>query len=282
MILEEALPNRSLKKWLIIVTLTLLLHFLFFSIPWDDFLSSSSLPPSMPISQIDPNQLKEIKKKWKQKFVLQNPKKESTRPKNAKFLSKTNQTVEKETRAKYGDVIPKEGNSNMDEEIPQLKSLGVPIDLSPSPNTTSTQKRKTPSKQTGGTRSAEQWLIDKDLALGSENLLNTERSQYYSFYSRMSQVIGPTWKSEVSRLRGNIKVPPGTYQVIARVVFDDEGKFLDLDILQSSGIPAFDQTIYRTFQRAKQFPNPPKDLVDESGRVSTDWSFTIQADGYQF
>lgn len=280
------------EPWILWLGAALALHLLlFWVIP--HLPAPQSASPRVEVTQIDPSQLDSLKRQWREKALLLSkdsdaPKDNAPPPQNARYSSDRNRTVERETRAAETDVLPRPGRPGApgDSEtpaersesrpLPPLSQLGVAL-----PGTQADQAREArkkpesrggPSGQTG----ADQAIPDRNLPLGGENLLNTEESRFHSYYSRLYEAVAPIWKSYVQEVPQRQALRKGDYITSAEVFFDREGNLAEVVIIESSGVPEFDQAVRASWSRIKRAPNPPKDLLGPRGRVRTGWTFTVQ------
>jgi hypothetical protein len=286
-------PERRWGLWVLVLLLTLLIHFLFFltHVDW----GTPKAPPRVDVTQVDPQKLEEIRKRWREqeKSLLMNknqPRAEQA-PDNARYMSDRNIHVEKEQRAKEHVIQPKPGANTQTHEtakhpaqpqaqahgIPKLGNLGVPFRL----NEQSKQqaRREQSSPQSMSAPGGEQYIEDKNLPVGSENLLNAEESVYYSFYARLYDAIGPIWASRLRELAGSTRVNPGDYTTAVDVVLDREGNLVEVRLLSSSRVREFDEAVNTSWAKIGKFPNPPSGLIKEDGHVHTGWNFTVQVGG---
>jgi TonB family protein len=313
-LLQSSLRERW-PAWLLLLLLALFLHAIFFTslahIDW----SLPKTPPRVEVTQVDPHKLDAIRKEWKRRDMQEKgllldrdknaPKQEA--PDNARYMSDRNIRVQKEQRARDTTVVPKPGSpsraeksngqsaSHPQEEIhkqppvphsqvlPKIGNLGVPM-FAPHPNTAQKDQEKadglsqdskdrTPrSNEPGGN----QYMDDKRVPEGSENMLNAEESVYYSFFARLYETIGPIWSSKLREIAYNVHVLPGDYTTAVDLVLDPEGNLIEVRVLQSSGIKEFDQIVDSSWRRIGKFPNPPKGLIKEDGYVHSGWNFTVQ------
>jgi TonB family protein len=271
------LPPRK-RVTILFFTLALLIHLLLFSIPlhW----TSPSLPPKVEVQEIDPRKLEQIRQKWREKSLLldKNPSrpKEKEAPPNAQYFSDRNTRVEKEQQARQTTVIPKSGkkssqntktSSRTRRRLPDLGKLGIPFRLD---SHLHLEEQHPLSSQAG-----DQALLDKRLPEGSENLLNTQESIYYSFYARIYETIGPIWYSRIQSTPLRTHVVGGEYTTVIELILDQNGYLLEIRRLQSSGVPEFDRSVEEAWQKVSRFPNPPKGLLDGEKKVHTVWSFRV-------
>jgi TonB family protein len=266
-------------------------------------------PKRIEVQTVDPSQLDAIRRQWKGKSLLIQPNKDQPTSKEAspdsKYMSDRNIRTDREQRARDTTVTPKLGRPDGAENaqpkreaqkprsqpksqarsFPKLGNLGIPIPLTSQPqkprdeldNKKSHAKNSQPTPQGG-----QQYIGDKSLPEGSENILNTQESVYYSFYARLYEAIGPIWKSRLREV-GNHRLSPGEYTTQVEVIFDQEGNLAEIRQLRSSGIAEFDDAVEKSWRKIQRFPNPPSGLLDRERRVHTGWTFTVNVgDGYQF
>ena len=282
---DESSRPKDAIKWIVISLFTLLGHLGVLSVKTSLFLHTQPAP--VEVQQIDPAKLQAIKDQWKQKALLLSKDKSPVdpniqAPKNARYESDRNRTVEKEQRARQTNVIPNQGGAKREPNpLPKISELGNLNHLSshPKPEPRAQQNAGNPG-DTG-----DQALLDRDLPVGAENLLNTQESIYYSFYARIYESIGPLWQSKIRSLAGNVRVPIGDYTTQVQVALDADGNFIGTRVLRSSGVDSFDRSVDDSWRKVPRFPNPPRDLLDSNGLLQMVWTFTVQVDknsGFQY
>ncbi len=124
--------------------------------------------------------------------------------------------------------------------------------------------------------------LPTDLAVGSFTALNTDQYQFYSFYSRIEELIRFRWETKVRdaldifdrrRLLGRIGDKNWTTQAV--FLLDRHGKLQKILVMKESGITSFDQAAISSFQEVMLFPNPPKEMVEGDGFIRLKYSFTV-------
>jgi hypothetical protein len=289
----------SRKPWVIALLLALLWHvaWLLPHIPW----TSLSAPPRVEIHTIDPAKLDAIRRSWDKKQLLLDRDKshasEKEPPKDARYFSDKNRTVEKEQRAKDFVTVPKAGRNvpepseaakqaksrpakpkTPERHLPSLGNLGVPLPP-PKPQAPETAGdsagQASKSVETPG---GQQFVKDPNVPEGSENLLNSQESVYYSFYARLYDAIAPIWQSRLRELPPH-KILQGDYTTVVDVVFDRDGGLIGVERNQASGVEEFDRIVDEAWKQVGRFPNPPTGLLDSSGQVHTGWAFTVRIRG---
>lgn len=298
------------KKWVWAIALgvAVLWHFALLMPPWHEIFLTDSLfktPPPVELNTVSPRQLEAVKRRWKKKQLLLNtdktpaPDKDKKNP-DARYQSDRTRFVEKEQRARQTQVIPTPGGAydspaqplkkksvaepSSSKRVTSLKKLGVPF---PTVAQNSPQKDYFDRKYTDQEnqpfsqpmkRGGDQALADKSLPEGDRNILNTEQSVYYTFYSRLYQAIGPLWQSRIREVPYYRKIPKGEYATRANAIMDSQGRIIQVEITRPSGVPEFDQAVIDSWKKIGRFPNPPTGLRDERGWVVTSWSFLVTVD----
>lgn len=296
---------QKLMRKAILLLLALLFHvFIFWLVRFLPLsVAPTAMPPKVEVQSIDPRKLDAIRNHWKQveKGLILNKDpskiKSAEKPKDAHYISDRNRIVEKETRARDTDVIPKPGTqappspetreskprekprTPQKNKVKNLSALGVPYHLDQNnqkPASDEDDQNATQASPAHSQRGADQAIHDRRLPVGNENLLNTEESVYYAFYSRLYEAIGPIWQSRIREVPYMRRVQLGEYTTNVDVVFDREGNLIEIRYLKSSGIREFDQAVETSWRKISRFPNPPKGLLNELGHVHTGWNFTVQ------
>ena len=62
------------------------------------------------------------------------------------------------------------------------------------------------------------------------------------------------------------------------IVLNRFGELMKIRVKNSSGFRELDEAGMDAFKEASPFPNPPKDLINESGEVKIHWDFVLEAD----
>ncbi len=278
--------RRAWRRFGLALIVALLIHLLFISQKFFVWVQPRRMP--VDLSPVSPQQLDKIREEWKRKeksFLLNKDKSPPTAapaPKDARYESDRNRTVEKEQRARQTQVIPQNSQSAAEKQSEKaaqkarspigLSQLGVPFHLQRKPTPAQVAREKQ-SAQIGG----DQAIRDQSLPTGGENLLNTVESQYYSFYARLYEAIGPVWQSRINDISfQNRNLAPGDYVTAVEVVLDRAGNLIAVNHLRDSGVPEFDQAVDSAWRRIGRFPNPPRALLGKDGFVRTGWSFAVQ------
>jgi hypothetical protein len=278
------------------VLLALLFHALVIGIHVPSFfLKKLQSPPRVEVKTVDVAQIEALKKKWREKnqqLLLSKsdpslPRENLEAPKDARYFSDRNIRVEKEQRAKNTAPLPQTGAAPNEVQTkaaspsaqdltqkPNLSKLGVPM---PAPmNSPRTKQSRIPMPSPPKTPGGDQAIAEKDLPLGSQNLLNAQESVYYSFYSRIYEALSPAWHRRINQLNTQGRIPPGDYTTQLDVVFDKNGALKQVRALTTSHVDEFDQAAIASWNQLGPFPNPPRALLNEAEEVHTGWTFTVQ------
>jgi hypothetical protein len=241
-----AIPHPSRRKLAAATVIALLLHYLLLEYSQRLWLTGST-PPPVTIHEVDANKLEQVRQQWRARELLLSKDREtppSVKPRDARYISDRNRVVPEERRARQTAPMPQKAQnpSAAHRPLPNLAQLGVRLPR--------------PAATAGAAQIAQdQALHDRNLKEGDENLLNTVESVYYSYYARLYQAIAPLWNSRIRQAAVMTRgIPNGEYISRADVVFDSEGNLKAVRLLQSSGIPAFDEAIPYAWQRIERFP----------------------------
>lgn len=286
--------RRSLLRWFILAAVALALHglALYLSPQW----MRPAPPAPIEVTSVDPKKLAALKNRWKERgfLVAKDPSKPKTsqpEPKNARYESDRNQSVEKEMRGKNSNVVPNTSGSpdgkaakesSKSKETARLKKIplsslsnfqGLPM---PGPGPQNQTEPELKRGRAGPT--ADQNINEPNLPEGAEAMLNTVESVYYTFYSRIYDQIGPLWQSYVRDVISRKRFPAGGYLTQVDVVFDSDGNYLESHILNSCGIAEFDHAVVAAWAKIPRFPNPPRSLIQPDGKIHMGWSFHVMLD----
>jgi len=305
---EKQILLSQLRRHLLAVGLglSILIHFLFIaaSLTLPQFQTKKNAPVSIEI--LAPQNLKNKDRSPRQQIVreAQTPEKlkidESTDP--LKFLSHQTQRVQKQTRAAQSGLTQnrsadqkeqtnptktnqdknqakKEINNDKGELIyPQKKSKKILEAFAP-------QYKKTPSvsadrKLDRGVSTIGE-ALPREVEVGSFTALNTDRYLYYSFFSRIEELIRFNWEHMIrqhidttppDRFKTNVS---GVWNTQLEIWLKPNGEFHSAHLLKESGFRGFDQAAVQSFAQARLFPNPPKEMVEEDGLIHLKYYFQV-------
>lgn len=275
---ETPSPSQGSRWWFwgVLFLLTLLWHLFLLVLPWQKLISHGFFtPPPVEIAPVDPSRLNQIRKQWKEQKLLLSQGEQNvseTAPEDARYFSDKNRKVKKEQKARRTSVLPNVPSQTAPQSgakvRPSLRHLGVTY---PAPGGEITPRK---AQDPGVFR--DEALNDPSLEEGDQNLLNTHESLYYSFFSRMKESIGPQWNMYVNEASLPLKLNPGDYVTEVDIVLDRTGRVVEIHYIRESGYHSLDQAVERTLKAIPQFPNPPAELIDETGKVHTQWTFTLE------
>lgn len=273
------------------LTLSLFLHFsAFFSLAIFSNFSFTPQTETVEIEFVDPAKLKEDNKQ----IVQQEQQINDEVPEDAKFLSKHNQRVKKQTRAentgefkntaKPGQRVagqqdqpqkqkPKTKN-NTPGKIKKLSDLIPQYSLTP-------DGRKDLARHVGDPSKTDDYL--KDVDKGLQTMLSTREFLYYSYYNRIKSKIRQYWEPNV---RESVKIIYRKGRSIASskdrvtqvlITLNSHGDLQRIEVITQSGIKPIDDAAVKAFKQAAPFPNPPKGMVEQDGKIRIRWDFILEA-----
>lgn len=125
-------------------------------------------------------------------------------------------------------------------------------------------------------------ILDRDIPLGEITALNTDQYIYYSFYSRIDDLVYERWQSKVHGLQHLLPLeilkstPRRGWLTKAEFLISPEGHLIKAIVLKPSGIEELDWAALSAFKEAKIFPNPPQGMIQEDGLVHIHMGFTVR------
>ena len=274
------------SQWLLYFVLALGVQFLLlWLLTWT---GSHSAPQSFSVTSMDAASLADLKRRWSQANLppIFSAGPASTETDEAptgkeRYSSDRAHRVEREQRAARHATLPQRSRSQTEAlEHPQSKPrslapLGIPL---PAPQEARRELRANASED-------RDQAISDDLPVGSENLLNTTESLYYSFFERASEKLVPFWTQSIRAIPKPQWPSFGAYTTEALITMDEEGAIEKVTLLKESGIKAYDQSVLTAIRRSLQFQNPPRGLRQADGQYQFAFRFTVRIEdtqGFEF
>lgn len=124
-------------------------------------------------------------------------------------------------------------------------------------------------------------ILPDDIEIGQFTVLNADQFTYYSFFSRIEDLIRFRWESSVRSsaqrysqflFKGQRK---DQWRTQVRVILNKKGEVESIQVIKGSGLEDFDLAAAFAFRDAKVFPNPPAELVGRDGRIVLDYGFAV-------
>lgn len=274
------------------LVISLVMHLsAFFGLAIFSNVSFSPKKENVEIEFINPNEL--LNKKNNQ-IVQQEHQINDEVPEDSKFLSKHNQRVKKQTRAdktgefkntaKPGERVagqqqqPKKPTPpKKKSEVGKIKKLS---DLVPNYSLTP-DGRKDLARHVGDPSQTDDYL--KDVDKGLQTMLSTREFLYYSYYNRIKSKIRQYWEPNV---RESVKIIYRKGRSIASskdrvtqvlITLNANGDLQRIEVITQSGIKPIDDAAVKAFKQAAPFPNPPKGMVENDGKIRIRWDFILEA-----
>ena len=113
----------------------------------------------------------------------------------------------------------------------------------------------------------------------AETILNANRYKFADFFYRVRERVRQHWRpASVYRSRdpsGRVYGVKDRYTVL-KVTLDDDGNLRGVRTSRQSGLGFMDDEATQAFRRAGPFPNPPKGLLDDAGKVTFQFGFFFE------
>ncbi len=122
--------------------------------------------------------------------------------------------------------------------------------------------------------------LGDDIEEGEENILNSKRYKYASFFNRVRNAVAEHWHPEVLHASRD---PDGriygtkTRRTRLLIVLNPDGSLHDIRLDDSSDVPYLDEEAIRAVRAAQPFSNPPPGLVDpKTGLIEFGFAFIFE------
>ena len=123
--------------------------------------------------------------------------------------------------------------------------------------------------------------LPPDIQFGDFTALNTDRHLYYSFYSRIEEMIRGRWVNYARAVvygieNGSEKLSGrASFTTQLEVILDKEGVFSRAILHSSSGSKGLDSAPVQAFRDAQAFPHPPAEMVKADGTIHIYYAFSV-------
>jgi TonB family protein len=218
-------------------------------------------------------------------------------PEDAKYMSRHNQKVIRETVAKnHGDFVNSTGSGKnttasaaatpKSESKPKMKPTKtdgtMPALAAFRPSFNPSQFMKKAEEGSGSEASKTNDHI-KDKTPSMETILSTREFVYYTYYQRIRTQIRQYWEPSI---RGKVKKIFASGRSIASekdhvtrviIILDKNGSLMNVQVVGESGVRDLDDAAIEAFRAAEPFPNPPKGIIEGDGRIRINWDFILEA-----
>lgn len=213
----------------------------------------------------------------------------------AKFLSKDNNTVDRQTRAKHVASFKKAGlgtsaatqeskqQSSASKKIKSKKKLSfsdlaIGNDLHKKNFRPNVKGMRNGDRSSTGLGSTNDFI--QDIPLGDFTKLNTQEYEFYGFYHRIRQKLEQFWgrniqeQAEQMFKSGRSLASDKNLLTSLSITLNSKGEIIAVSVNATSGIKELDQAAIKSFNEAGPFPNPPKKML-RNGVAKIEWGFVV-------
>lgn len=211
-------------------------------------------------------------------------------------LSKNNQDVKQETRAKKNGVFQNKRNTKAGQQqvsaqqkvqspLKNQKILKALNQFKPKLFDDNFSEEKLAPKPRAALSGAEVSQNDdylKDVVMGAETLLKTREFVYYSYYNRIKRKLRQHWEPRIKEkivkiLRKGRRIASVNDKITRLVItLDQGGELVRIQVRNASGYNDLDDAAIEAFRAAAPFPNPPSGIVNGTGQVEINWDFVLE------
>ncbi len=214
-------------------------------------------------------------------------------PEETRFLSRHNQVVKKQTRARETGAFTntaenaqavagslsgqKEKSKTVDQthgDLPRLADLKPQFSQTPQAFNDSVKNPGKPSQ-------TDDYI--KDVNIGIQTLLSAREFVYYSYYQRIKEQLRQHWeptvreKVKIMVRKGRALASSNDRMTQVMIILNSNGDLERVDVLGQSGVQDLDDAAVEAFRKSAPFPHPPKGIVESDGRIRIRWDFILEA-----
>lgn len=250
------------------------------------------IEPPISVTLVEPDQdKKEANDSTKRMIVQKSDGDLSDKAKKDAYLSDKTRTVRDERSAKQsGDIgapvvaPPKSAQKPAEESSTQKKNvelsdLGVKITPKEKPTTYEKDHRWATPQLGEGIRGGQYIQGMKE---GETSALNTKEFVFFSYFDRVRRQLDQAWqpilREQITRIykAGRHLASNADYTTKTLVTLNQKGEIVRVQVLEESGTFDLDQAAVNALNQAGPYPNPPRGLVDGSGKVQIRWDFILK------
>lgn len=121
----------------------------------------------------------------------------------------------------------------------------------------------------------------EDIPLGDFTQLNTQEFEFYGFYDRIRQKLEQYWgnnlREEADKIfkQGRSIASDNNLITSLTIKIDATGKIVNILLNSTSGLRELDDAAIKSFNQAGPFPNPPKGMLQADGKAVIEWGFVV-------
>ncbi|MDC0720624.1 TonB family protein [Nannocystis bainbridge] len=127
--------------------------------------------------------------------------------------------------------------------------------------------------------------IDKNVPEGADNVLNSRRWKYASFFNRVRDAVAGHWEPgplHERRASDSMKVGTKSWVTSLYIRLNPDGSIHKISIDRPAGLGYLDEEAIRAVRAAAPFGNPPAQLIDpRTGLIEFGFAFEFEQNGGQ-
>ncbi|RJO66725.1 MAG: energy transducer TonB [Myxococcales bacterium] len=119
----------------------------------------------------------------------------------------------------------------------------------------------------------------RNIEEGDETWLNAKGFKYATYYNQIKRKVAQRWDPVQVQQRYDPTFAVYGYQsryTVLMITLDDKGQLEKADVARSSGVDFLDQEAVSAVMRASPFPNPPKGILEQDGKISFPFGFFFE------
>jgi TonB family protein len=236
----------------------------------------------------------------KYKQIVQTTESDNKEVKDDSYLGEKNNTFDRQTVAKVIDSFREartagtsltkknqtQASRNKNNTTNNLSNLGIGIPAFAGKNTKEVEKNNKNDQEMMKdimSQTAANNDYVKEIPLADVTRFNTVEYRHFGFYQRIRSQLELHWGSSLKDKAKKIYksgrkiASESDFITNIEVILDKTGIITGINIIGTSGVKELDDAAIESFNKAGPFPNPPKDLISNSGTAVIKWGFVVKS-----
>lgn len=122
----------------------------------------------------------------------------------------------------------------------------------------------------------------KGLKRSETTALNTKEYVFFGYFQRIRQKLDRAWGSTLKEQlfkfyrQGRRLASEMDHTTRIMVTLNSIGEVVQVQVMEESGTRDLDDAAVKAFNRAGPFPNPPRGILDGTGKIQIRWDFVLK------
>lgn len=240
----------------------------------------------------------------KARQIVQTVESNKKKPEKAKYLSRTNNAYERQTRTQnigkftvankgvrtaISKKREKAEEKSLAKKFKKIKFSDLAVKTNERYAIKKKVKKSKTATQTLGLKAGKRTGKDlgasndflEDVPLGDFTKLNTQEYEFYGFYHRIREKLEQFWGNNIQEeaqkifKQGRSIASDSNLITGLTIKINKHGEIVDIILKSTSGVKELDDAAVKAFNQAGPFPNPPKGMIKNDGKATIEWGFVV-------